>query len=302
MHGFIIAAIAIFMVALGTQQTALGGLMAAGLPTESYPKATSVQGVAAGLAGFVLGAAVLYVLADWGWRAVIAALSFLSLMGCVAAIWAAPSADVPKDAGLPRVPFLSHLSVFKSPKVRVMFAISVLVNACVGLPFGAKAEFFIDAGISVSDSALYGIVLGNLLGMLGACLARPVTERMGGLPVLAWLAAFNVSVVLPMAILACLSTDGLGPFGTTALVLLASFSVFASFIATRSVVMGLCQPGRQATEMASFVGLEAVAFLVVAGISVSVLEQIGLGPILLALIPGSLIGGCLAWRNRNAFA
>lgn len=295
----IIAIIAVFMVAAGTQQTALGGVMAAGVPAESYPRVTSAQGVAAALAGFVLGAAVLYVLADIGWHAVVAALTIISVAGCLAALKLAPNADVALDSTAPRVSMLSHLSIFKDPRARRLFVFSALINGSVGIPYGTKAVLFIDAGFSVADGALYGIVLGNLCGMFGALLVRPVIDRMGGIRVLAALGLLNVAVVLPMATLAL---NGLGPTGTIALVLFASFSVFASFIASRSVIMRLCGPGRQATELASFVGLEAVVYLVIAGLSLSVLDTVGLAPILFCLVPGALIGSYMAWRNRDLSA
>lgn len=135
--------------------------------------------------------------------------------------------------------------------------------------------------------------------ILEALVTRPVIDRLGGVTVLAILGGLNVSVVLPLAIL---GMDGLGPVGTTALVLFASFSVFGSFIASRSAIMRLCEPGRQATQLASFVGLEAVFYLIIAGISLSLLDRVGLSMILFFLIPGSAVGAFVAWRNRNMMA
>ncbi|MEM9912544.1 MAG: hypothetical protein AAF922_17385, partial [Pseudomonadota bacterium] len=166
----------------------------------------------------------------------------------------------------------------------------------VGIPYGTKAVLFIDAGFSVSDGALYGIVLGNLFGVLGALFIRPVIDHLGGMVVLAGLGALNVVVVLLFAFWAM---DGLGPSGTTALVLFASFAVFASFIASRSLIMRLCKPGRQATELASFVGLEAVVYLIIAGISLALLDRVGLAAILFCLLPCSGAGSLLAWRYKT---
>ena len=292
----IIAIVAVFMVSAGTQQTALGGLMAASVPAEHYPRVTSVQGVSSGLAGFILGAAVLYVLADVGWTAVIAALTVISMAGCAVAIWLAPPADVPRRREEPRVSMLSHFTIFKDPRARRLFVISALINCSVGIPYGTKAVLFIDAGFSVSEGALYGIVLGNLFGMLGALAIRPVIDRLGGMKVLAGLGFMNVAVVLPFAVMAM---GGLGAMGTIVLVLFASFSVFASFIASRSLIMGYCKPGRQATELASFVGLEGVIYLVIAGISLAVLDHVGLAIILFCLLPCSGFGLLLAWRYRT---
>ena len=295
----IIAILAVFMVSAGTQQTALGGLMTASVPAEHYPKVTSIQGISSGLAGFILGAAVLYVLADIGWQAVITARTTISLAGCLVAVWIAPPADVRRTRHEPRVPVLSHLSVFKEPQARLLFVISALINCSVGIPYGTKAVLFIDAGFSVSDGALYGIVLGNLFGVLGALFIRPVIDRLGGMVVLAGLGTLNVAVVLLFAFWAM--DDGLGPSGTTALVLFASFAVFASFIASRSLIMRLCKPGRQATELASFVGLEAVVYLIIAGISLALLDRVGLAAILFCLLPCSGAGSLLAWRYQTRY-
>ncbi|MEM0991357.1 MAG: hypothetical protein AAGK00_21015, partial [Pseudomonadota bacterium] len=296
--GLIVAMVAIFMLALGTQQTAIGGLMAAGLRPALFARATSLQGAASATAGMFLGAAVLYLLADIGWWAVIAALLSISVAALFLSMWLSGRADVPRGSE-PLPPFLSQFSIFRSFRARQLFVVAFLVDCAILIPYAAKAVLLIDAGFSVSDGALYGIVGGNLLGIVGALGIRPFVERFGGFRVLGGLGLLNIIVIL--AVLS-FGWDQLGETGTVGIILFSNGAVFASFAASRAVALTLCRPGREATEMASFVGIAAVLYLLLAGGGMALLDRVGMASLSLAGVGLACLGVflCFHWSSKAA--
>ncbi len=153
----------------------------------------------------------------------------------------------------------------------------------------------IDVGFSIAQSSLIGIVLGNAAGLVGALIARHAVERLGGYRVLMSLGLLNIAVVIFIAVLAA---DGLQKAEVVTLILYANFAVFAIFTAERALLMPLCAQGRQATELASFVSLEAIAFLIFGGAALSMLDKVGLPTLLVAAVVFA-IGG-LAFAMRGA--
>ncbi|MEO0959566.1 MAG: hypothetical protein AAFR84_01990 [Pseudomonadota bacterium] len=271
----IIPIVACCMIALGTQFTALGGFMASALTAAAYPKDASAQGAASASGGMFLGAAVLYLLADLGCSAVIAALLAISLLGLVASAMLAPGAETQRT-GASAVSIFSQLSIFSAPQARWLLVVSALVNSAVLIPYAAKAVLLIDAGLSVTEGALYGIVLGNAVGALGALIARRYVERFGGVMFLGFVGLLNATSA---CIIAVLSLDGLDANETILFVVLANAAVFASFTASRAVVMRIARSGRQATDIAGYVGVESIVFLVLVAAGLAVLDDVGVAVI-----------------------
>ncbi|MEO0429512.1 MAG: MFS transporter [Pseudomonadota bacterium] len=267
--------VACFMIALGTQFTALGGFMASALTAAAYPKGASAQGAASASGGMFLGAAVLYLLADLGWSAVITALLAISLLGLVASALLAPGAETQRT-GATAVSIFSQLSIFSAPQARWLLVVSALVNSAVLIPYAAKAVLLIDAGLSVTEGALYGIVLGNAVGAMGALIARRYVERFGGVMFLGFVGLLNA---MSACIIAALSLDGLDANETILFVVLANAAVFASFTASRAVVMRIARSGRQATDIAGYVGVESIVFLVLVAAGLAVLDDVGVAVI-----------------------
>ena len=134
-----------------------------------------------------------------------------------------------------------------------------------------------------------------MAGFAGALLVRPLVERIGTMRVLFWIGVLNISAALLFGLL---WPDELAPSATIALILFANAIVFASFAASRAAILGLCRPGRQATEVASFVGFETVIYLIIAGAGMSMIDNIGLPIIMLVGIVPALAGLVLARRHR----
>jgi hypothetical protein len=85
-----------------------------------------------------------------------------------------------------------------------------------------------------------------------------------------------------------------------ALVVLANMLVFAAFTAGRSLAMGRCAPGREATDLAAFLSLEGVAFLLIAAAANAGISRIGLAPVLAVAGLVSTAGLLLALRTERA--
>lgn len=292
----ILIAVASMMFVLGTQLTALGGLIAEGLDAEDYHKGASVQGAASALAGFVLGAFVLFLLGDLGWQVVVATLLAVSTALLLAAMFFLDFGQIVTPDERPS--WLSQLSIFGRPQPRLLFLLSVLISISILFPYASKSVLLVDAGFSVSQGGLIGIVAGNLFAFLGAYLAKPFIERFGAFNLLIAIGLCNIAFALGLAFLV---RDGINTIGIAVVVLWSSFAVFATFTANRSIILRLCRPGRQATEMASFTSVEAMIFLALAGAGISALDQVGLAPLMLGSALISIGGVALAMSQRDKF-
>ncbi|MEM9637137.1 MAG: MFS transporter [Pseudomonadota bacterium] len=296
----IILCVSLAMLVLGTLQTALGGLLIEGVSEPLYPKGASLQAAVSALAGMVLGGAVLFLIGPLGWGPVVLALLIVCAIVTAASIFLL-NLDHRADGRAPERPKLwDQFSIFKIAQARRLLLVSLCVSAASVLPYATKSVLLIDAGFTVSQSGLIGIVAGNAAGFAGALALRPFVERLGGMRVLAGLAILNATLVFAMIILL---SWGVNTVATVALILFANFSVFGAYTASRSVLMPLCEAGHQATHLASFVGVEAMCFLVIAGFAVSNLDHIGLTPLLLGGVTVSCLGALLAWRGvqRQSF-
>ncbi|MFG5379939.1 hypothetical protein [Yoonia sp. R2-816] len=279
------------MIALGTQTVALGGLMVEGLSPPQYATGATIKAAASAAAGLVLGAVVLYFLADFGWRVVICALLGVSIALLLVAAYALDFGDRFDFGPPPSV--LAQFSIFSRAGPRALFGASILLSMAALLPYAAKSILLIDAGFSVSQGGLIGIVFGSGFGVIGALAARAAIPRIGSLRVLGALGLGNLIVALGMAFFL---RDGLSAPVVVMGVLWANFAVFATFTANRSLLMSLCQPGRQATEMATFASMEAIVFLAIAGGALALIDRVGIAPLLMAMAVITSAGLYFIWR------
>ena len=295
--GLIIVGVAALMIALGTQTVALGGLMVEGLSPPQYATGATIKAAASAAAGLLLGAVVLYLLADFGWIVVIGALLAVSTTLLVVAITALDFGDRIDPGPPPNA--LAQFSIFGRAGPRALFAASILLSMAALLPYAAKSILLIDAGFSVSEGGLIGIVFGSGFGVVGALTARAAIPRIGAVRVMGGLGFGNLVVALGMALF--LSKDLSAPVVVTG-VLWANFAVFATFTANRSLLMPFCQPGRQATEMATFASLEAIVFLAVAGGALALLDLVGIAPLLIVMAAITAGGLHFIWRVSGQIA
>ncbi len=291
----IIGCVAVLMLLLGTIQTAIGGIMIEGLSEPAYPKGASIQAATSAFSGFALGLGVLYLIAPIGWSSVIVAL--VAICGLAVGATQLSLRRLPAQTSSGALPpkWWGQFSVFAQSNARRLLGFSVSISVALLVPFALKSVLLIDAGFDVATAGLIGIVFGNSAGFVGAVAARPLIERFGGRAVLAILGLTNGLVVLAVALLAI---NGLPTWCIVAVILYANFGVYAGYTASRSLLMPMCREGKQATELAGFVGLEAILFLILAGATVSLLDIVGLTPLLLVAGGISLFTGCTAVITR----
>lgn len=291
----LIAIIVVLMVGVATQMTATGGLMVEKLAPADRPKGAAVQAASAGFAGLVLGAAVLFLLADLGWQVTVGALVAIALAGLVLLSMLRLDAGAPLPAN--PAPFWSQFSILTRRNTRHLLVTTVLVAMGLVLTYGLKSIVLIDAGYSVAEAGLVGLVLGNAAGFLCALAARPVVDRWGGF---ACLAGIGLGAAALGFVFALVFAGGIERGPAAVFAIAANGLTFASFTASRSLIMSMCLPGRKATELAAFVGIEGVFILVLAGLGTVLMGLIGYPAVLAIAAAGSLCGCVVAWRARHA--
>ena len=285
---FVVIAVAFVMtIGVATQMTATGGLMVESLAPADRPAGAAVQAASAGFGGLMLGAGVLYLMADLGWAATVGALA-----GGVAACLVVLTM-LRLDAGSPLpdqpAPFWSQFSILRRRNTRHLLVTTVLVSMGLILTYGFKSIVLVDAGYSVAEAGFIGLVLGNAAGFVCALAARPVVARWGGF---ACLAGIGVGAALLCVVFAAVFSGGIERGPTAAFAIIANGLTFASFTAARSLIMSMCSEGQKATDLAAFIGIEGICILVFAGIGTSLIDLIGYPAILAAAAMGSL-GGCI---------
>ena len=173
----IICVLAALSAVMGTQQTAIFGLMAARLRPEDRVRGMTVQTIAYASASVVMGPGVLYLLSDMGWHATVLAIVLGSLAFLIVI------APLKLDAGQTRAVkgpgYISHLVVLKTRPVRRLLLASLLISSALAATYGLQSLMLIDAGLSVTNASLVSIVGTGAIGMLGGFIAKPVTERIG---------------------------------------------------------------------------------------------------------------------------
>ena len=290
----LLATIFFLMIGVATQITATGGLMVEGLAEADRPKGAAILAASAGLAGLVLGAGVLFWMAELGWSMTIAGVTAIAAIGLVAVFF------LPLDSGTrpgaKRAPFWSQFSILRRADTRNLLGVSILVSMGLVLTYGLKSIVLIDAGYSISEAGIVGLVIGNATGVCFALLSRPLVERWGGF---LCLAAIGLLTALYCLVFALLFADGVTRSSSAAFVIAANGLTFASFAASRTLIMARCAEGRKATELATFISLEGIALLLLAGLGNLLSDLAGMPAVLLLAAAGSFAGAVLARRAAS---
>ncbi|MEM9062781.1 MAG: MFS transporter [Pseudomonadota bacterium] len=297
----IVAALFVGMIAVGTQQAATSAMMIRHLAGPYHARGASMQAAGSTSAGLILGLLVLYLLADLGWQTVT-----LSIAALAAGLLAFVLLAVPLDRGHrtepARISVRDYIAIFKVAEARKLFILTLITSVGMVIPYSLKSILLIDAGFSISQGGLIGIVLGNLVGLIAALAVRPLVDRFGG-----WRILIAIGLVAGATALAAAFLYWRGEHidrVAIALVLITNGLVFASYTANRAILMPLCDQGRLATDFTSFASFEAFAILVVAALGSVALDNIGIVPLLVAgaglsAAGAALIAASLARRPRE---
>ncbi len=286
--------ISLMMICIATQLTATGGLMVEKLAPEDRARGASVQSASAGMAGLLLGACVIYVFGDVGWVATVTALLAVSLAGflVVGTLRLDAGEAPPAQPG----PFWSQLNILKRAETRHLLFVTVLVGLGLVLTYGFKSIVLIDAGYSIAQGGLIGLVFGNAVGIACALAIRPLVDRWGGFACLCLVGAL---AAVYCVVFSALYAAGLSKTSAAAFVVIANGLTFAAFTASRTLMMGLCSSGNKATELATFVSLEGLCVLLFAGVGNFLAGHIGFSSVMLVAAVGSAAGGLLSWRMAS---
>lgn len=296
LHLILLVLVFSLMLSLAMQDAATSALMVRGLAAEKRARGSAFRAVGAGLAGAIVGAGTIYLFADFGWQPVILTLAAISACGFCAVLCLKLDLGWSHDGPPPTYSLI--FSVFRSQKARSLFVIKMFVGIGLALTYGFKAIVLIDAGLSTADAALVGLVLGNIAGLGAALAIRPFVDRFGGFAVLA---AIGVTVSFYCLIFAVQFSDGLEPAETVIYVLIANALTFAALPPSRSILMGLCDKSKAATDFAAFVSLEGVVLLLCAGAGAALSDVVGIHVLLAIAALGSFVGAVFALRaaTRN---
>lgn len=286
------------MIALGTQLVALAGATTTLLGQSQYGRAASLQGAAAGMAGFLLGAGVLYLLGDLGWKFVAGTIALQSCL-CLLAIIVHP---VDRGKIKPRTrrlasSFAALLSIFRRRHLGLLFAVVTVTTVGIDIGYGLKSIILSDAGLSVQDAGLWGIVLANLAGMMASLAARHAVNRFAELDLLLGLGLVSGLWTL---FFAGLLANAAPTYLAIMFIIGAVSLVFAGAAVTQSLLMRIVDRETAATEIAVFGAVGGVAALLVNALASSALDKAGLPVVLLTggsiSLVGALAGSVIARR------
>lgn len=289
----LIGFVVILMTVMATQDAALSGLMVRGLAPRDRARGASFRTAGAALAGAAVGALVIYLLADLGWRAVVQALSVFAAAAIVM-VWTL-KLDKGWRAPGPAPSFLSQLSLFKRPEARRLMVVEIFTGLGLAMTFGLKSIVLVDAGFGVGDAALLSLVAGGVVGLIAVLAVRPLVDRFGGYAVLAVVGAVTA---LYCASYGLLFRDGFGLWETGVYVLIANALTFGAVPASRAILLGYCAAEKAATDFSAFNSVERVFVLIFAGAGAAMSDVVGFSGLLWIAGLGSLAGAVLAWRLR----
>ncbi len=290
----IIALLALLSVFMGTQQTAIFGLMAQQLKPDSRVKGMTVQVLAYASAGAVTGLGVLYLLSDLGWSFTVVTIAVVSI--CFLVVIAPLKLDAHAPVVSSKPTLLSLFSILKDSRVRRLLYAILPVNMAVAATFGLQSLMLLEVGLSVAEAGLVTIVGANAFGFVGGFAAKPLTERLGGY---AAITCIGVTLAVSCLIFGALFMTEMTTRAVIALVLTNSLFAFALMPSAKSILMGYCSEGREATDFAAFSGVEGLFFMVAAGVMTTLADKTGYASLFLATACFAVLGAFIAWQDRS---
>ncbi|KRE11341.1 hypothetical protein ASE63_20530 [Bosea sp. Root381] len=173
-------------------------------------------------------------------------------------------------SGTAASPFASF-AMFKRPEIRRLLGMLLFIEIGLVLPYGMKPVLQVDAGLSMATIGLIGVIGGNLAGIAGAGLAKPLVDRVGAWRVLAVILALTAAMDTILAFALVRPT----PAAAIGFVLASSLLSFGYFTASRTLILGVCDPRQGATELSTFLCIGNAFVLGLASLGNLIAGQIG---------------------------
>lgn len=289
----LLAVLGVLSAVMGTQQTAIFGLAATHLRPEDRVKGMTIQALSYAAAGILMGAGILYWLGDLGWHVTVLAIVGFAAIGLLFTLF------IPLDAGhrpgAPTARLLNQFQMLRDPRVLWLFAISATLGVGVAATFGLQSLMLIDAGFGVAEASLIAVVGANAVGFVGAALARPLIEALGGYASIGLIGFALSASCLGFAF--ALGSE-LEPAIVVAAILVNSTLMFALMPATRSILLAYCGAGRKATDFAAYTGLEGLVFMVLVSLFAQFTDTVGYAGLLFVAGLASMAGAAMAFMRR----
>ena len=299
----LIAAAAVLMGLVGTYMAAASGWMLDRLPSQHHASGAAAHAAAGAAGGLLLGLGILYLFGDLGWMACVLALTGASLLGLLLiALWPMDRGIAPPPRGV-RPSLLANLAIFKRREVLLVFLFVQLMDLGITLTFALRPILQVDAGFSLSQIGLLGVVGGNAVGMIGAVIATPLIKRLSAVGTLATVAFATLLMngVVAFGLASSAGSGAVDPALTIFYVLTYGFLGFAGYTAGRTLFMRVCAEGRHATDFMTLLSLDGAAALVMAGLGSAIAGSFGIAASFGAAGAAAAIAclAALALRSRH---
>ncbi len=274
---YLIIGICIFLtLAVGLQNLAMFGFMAARLTERERIPAMTMQTVAFGLSGLVMGGGILYLLADLGWFYTVLAVFILAVATLL--VTAFQRFDKGMSAPNPTATFRNQFAILGRREPLRLLLLTITVEVAMSAVMGLQSIMLIDTGFSVAQSSLVAFVGISATSIVGAILFRPLVARLDGYKSLLLI---GISLGALTAAFGAFFQSGMSGTAAVTLILGGNLIMMGVMIASRAVLLGLCEPGREATDMAVFTGVEGFLFLTVTGSMTAAADLVGVPNLLL---------------------
>lgn len=262
---------AVMMGFLGTYIAAASGWMLDQLGTSQHAAGAAAQASSAAIGGLILGLGIFYLFGDLGWQYCILALLGVTLLGLVLLVFLPRSPSCP-PAHPERLAVFASLSLFRNRQAVLVYLFVQLMDMAITLPFAQRAILQVDAGMSLSEIGIIGVIGGNAAGLLGASIFGVVVSYIGAPRALAIIAflALAMNVVLATQL-------GTTPSRTLviAYVLGIGFLGFAGYTAGRSMFMGVCRDEHHAADFMTLMSLDAVGAMIAGALGAVIAGSVG---------------------------
>ena len=273
-HPFgLIAVGAVLMACIGTQIAAMSGWMLDLLPAQDHAIGSAIFAASGSAGGLVLGFGVLFLFGDLGWQACVLVVLSIGVAGALL------MARLPMDrAQAPprrtkRPSIWASLAVLRRPGVVPTFLLVQLMDMTITITFIFKPILQVDAGMSLSEIGLIGVIGNNAVGIVAAMAAAPVVRRIGAWRTFALMAAGALAM---NGVLVWSLQDGVSRQAAILFVLASGVIGAVGYTAGRALFMGLCAKGHYAGDFMTLLSLDSAAALLMAMIGSLIASRFGI--------------------------
>lgn len=263
----LITAICLFICA-ASAMTAFSGYALAQIQTEKRKYLISYQGIGIALSGLCLGLGLMLT-ENHAWisqTSSLAAVTFIIIF-----IFSYLTRQISIQPLLPLNPDvknqfqLSHLKDFFFQKqIAHRLSLSILLHGSLGLILGYLPILQIDAGLSLSQIGLFGVIGTNLIGILGTCLALYTLRYIQNWTALSLQA---ICTALIFMLFGSMTDKWMGPLYAISLNCLMFLLIYIFYTLYKNLVLVICEGAYAATQAAILISIDLVIGILASSIA-----------------------------------